>query len=469
MKFLPRWCRNEKEVESKFIAQFLLPMLGYSYQDWYQEVRYKNIRFDFLLIPMGLNKIPFKIKRNAYVIIEAKHPKEKLDVHIPKFRRYLKTLKVRYGVITNAQEIRLYKCQKNHIYLLLQCEGKNIYQYVVKWNNIIGKETLMNQVKMIAKSKGSIVKDDKLSNKYTINQSSFQTSIQPLNKQQQMKVIAVYHNKGGVGKTTTVVNLAAALAHQGARILIIDLDSQANTTFAVGLAKFTDEIDDDLKDSNVIHLIKSSKKYSIKEVARKTSYSKDNIDAIPAHINLMNEERTLVDVAASRTRLKYKLAEVKDDYDYVFIDTPPSLNLYAKIAIITADYLVIPSDLKPFANEGLKNVKSFIEEINDDKEAFGFKPINVLGVLPSKISGNAKFNQYTLPKRRDSIIDRYNLPLFETNIYERDDLAKAFDKTIFVGDLEIPDPKSIFEFKADSMAAAEFEALALELKEKLGE
>ena len=463
MKFLPDWCRNEKEVESKFIAQFLLPILGYSYQDWYQEVRYKNIRFDFLLIPRELDKIPFKIKRNAYVIIEAKHPQEKLDIHIPKFRRYLKTLKIRYGVITNAQEIRLYKRQKDKIYLLLQYQGKNIHQHLAKFNKIIGKQTLINQVKTIVNG-GKIAREKKLD-----KSSLSQTSSQSLNKQQKMKVIAVYHNKGGVGKTTTVVNLAAALAHQGARVLIIDLDSQANTTFAVGLAKFTDEIDDDLKDCNVFHLIKSSKKYPIKEVARQTSYSQDNIDAIPAHINLMNEERNLVDVAASRTRIRYKLAEVKNDYDYVFIDTPPSLNLYAKIAIISADYLMIPSDLKPFANEGLKNVVSFIDEINDDKEAFGVQPIKLLGVLPSKVSSNNKFNQYTLPKRRKVVTERYNLPLFETNIYERDDLAKALDKTIFVGDLEIPDPKSIFEYRPDSMAAAEFEALALELKEKIGE
>ncbi len=186
-------------------------------------------------------------------------------------------------------------------------------------------------------------------------------------------------------------------------------------------------------------------------------------------LTIMYEERNLVDIAASRTRLKYKLAEVENDYDYVFIDTPPSLNLYAKIAMISADYLIIPSDLKPFANEGLKNVKSFIEEVNDDKDAFGFAPIKVLGVLPSKISSNAKFCQYTLPKRRKVITQRYNLPLFETSIYERDDLAKALDNFILIDNLEIPEPKSIFEFKPDSMAAAEFEALSLELKEKIGE
>ncbi len=280
MKFSPHWCRNEKEVESKFIVRFLLPLLGYNYADWYQEVRYKNIRLDFLLIPLGLDKIPLKIRRNAYVIIEAKHPRENLDVHIPKFRRYLKTLKVKYGLITNGKEIRLYKLQKENIYLLLEDDSKNINQYLPKLQKIVGKETLITQIKSIANNDKLLEKSPEME-----KSTSAQISSQSLNKAKKMKVIAVYHNKGGVGKTTTVINLAAALAHQGAKILIVDLDSQANTTFAVGLAKFTDEIDDDLKDSNVFHLIKSSKKYSIKEVARKTSYSQDNIDAIPAHIN----------------------------------------------------------------------------------------------------------------------------------------------------------------------------------------
>lgn len=70
-----------------------------------------------------------------------------------------------------------------------------------------------------------------------------------------MKTIAVYHNKGGVGKTTTVVNLAAALGKQGKKVLIIDLDSQANTTFAAGLVKFDDEVNDTLKEKNIVHLL----------------------------------------------------------------------------------------------------------------------------------------------------------------------------------------------------------------------
>jgi cellulose biosynthesis protein BcsQ len=78
-----------------------------------------------------------------------------------------------------------------------------------------------------------------------------------------VKTIAVYHNKGGVGKTTTVVNLAAAFRKKGKRVLVIDLDSQANTTYATGLIKFVDEELDNIKDCNILHVLKSEDFFSI--------------------------------------------------------------------------------------------------------------------------------------------------------------------------------------------------------------
>jgi cellulose biosynthesis protein BcsQ len=283
-----------------------------------------------------------------------------------------------------------------------------------------------------------------------------------------MKTIAVYHNKGGVGKTTTVVNLAAALRKKGMKVLIVDLDSQANTTFATGLVKFEDEIDDNLKDSNIAHVISSRSKFSISEVARKSQFSNPEIDVIPSHITLMQHERDLVEVDSAKKRLIDKLKQEEDRYDIVIIDTPPSLNLYARIALITADYLIIPSDLKPFANEGLTNVKNLLQEIDEFKLMIGEQPLKILGVLPSKISTNSRFVQHTLPKRKAVIQDRYNLPLMDTCIFEREDLAKAVENSITLGDLEIPDPRSVIDYKPDCDAAEEFEQLATEVMQKIG-
>ncbi len=100
----------------------------------------------------------------------------------------------------------------------------------------------------------------------------------------------------------------------------------------------------------------------------------------------MQYEKELIPIAQSRFILNEKLEKVKDIYDIVLIDTPPSLNLYASIALITADYLIIPSDLKPFANQGLTNVKNFIKQNDGSKRFIKKDSIKVLGILACKIS-----------------------------------------------------------------------------------
>lgn len=277
-----------------------------------------------------------------------------------------------------------------------------------------------------------------------------------------MKTIAVYHNKGGVGKTTTVVNLAAALSKQGKKVLVIDLDSQANTTFAAGLVKFRDEQADDIKNCYVYHILQS-KNCLISEVVRKSNFTRSEFDIIPSHIELMIKERELIETEPAKFRLFHKLQQVQNNYDIVLIDTPPSLNLYARIALISAQYLIIPSDLKPFANEGLLNVRDFIDEIDETKESLGQNPLKILGVLASKVSTSARFVQYTLPRMIDKVENNYGYKLLETKIFERRDISAAIEKTIEVGDLDIPNPQSILDYKPDSPAAEEFEALAKEV------
>lgn len=447
MTFNPELCRNESEVESKLIVQYLLPELGYTPETWHQEVAVGSIRLDFLAFAAQV--IPFVLDVNSplSVVMEAKHPKQNLNNHLMKLRHYLTKLNVKYGLLTNGKEIRIYTKDNDDINLVFQCLGSEIENKINQIKYLIGRDN----VKTYLPTKEEQPKEEvKMIGERT------------------MKVIAVYHNKGGVGKTTTVVNLAAALSKRGKKVLVIDLDSQANTTFATGLVKFDDEENDDIKDLNVLQVLQSEEFYPISEVARKSDFSSPVVYVVPAHIDLMKYENDLNSLDYSRLILIDKLAEVKDKFDVVLIDTPPSLNLYARIALIAADYLIIPSDLKPFANQGLTNVKEFIKAVNGFKKQIKQPPLEILGVLASKISTNNKFVQYTLGSRIEKISQKYNLPMFDTVIYDRDDLAKCAEKVIPMGESEIADPVSVMDFKPNCSSAQEFELLAKEVLQKIG-
>lgn len=290
--------------------------------------------------------------------------------------------------------------------------------------------------------------------------------------QKQVKVISIYHNKGGVGKTTVSVNLAAALRIKGYKVLLIDLDSQANSTFAAGLVKFQFEEDDNLRDKNVFHILESGDFNLVSDIARQSNlFNTPEIDVVPAHISLIEGQYKLNQIEASKTRLIKKLKYEQDKYDFVIIDTPPSRDLYARVAIIASNYLIIPSDLKPFANQGLSSVRSFVSEINEFRDSLGRPPVQILGVLPSKISTNFKSFEKTFPRQKQTIIDHYDFPVMKSIIFDRAALAHCVNQTISVGDLEIPDPKSIFDFAEknpnSNQSAQEFEALAEEILNKV--
>jgi cellulose biosynthesis protein BcsQ len=454
LNYNPDYCLNERDVEGKLVIQYLLPQLGYSPDSWHQEVVFGKIRLDFLVFAAQI--LPFVISASSplSLVIEAKHPKQNLNKHTFKFGNYLRSLRICHGVLTNGKELRIYRLEGDQIILKFDCLATEIDANLETIRSLIGKDSLSS----IIQSPSEVLKPSE--------SLSLSTSTKT---KEAMKIIAVYHNKGGVGKTTTIVNLAAALAKKGKRILIVDLDSQANTTYAVGLAKFLNEEEDTLRGKNIRQLINSSQsQYLIKNIVRKTSFTQFTIDAIPAHIELMEDETRLLGIVAAKKRLYDKLQAVKEEYDVVLIDTPPSLGLYAKIALLTAQYLIIPSDLKPFANQGLNNVRKFIDEINEDKAALELNPLEILGILRSKISTFAQFVKYTLPKRTAIVENDYGFTVMDTIIFEREDIAKSLENCVPDGNDFRPEPQSILDYRPNSDSAKEFENLASEVLKKIG-
>jgi len=451
-EFSPEFCHNEREVESKLIVSYLLPALGYDISMWRQEKRTHRFRLDFVAYP------PKSAATQAYpIVIEAKHPRKNLKPFQYQLKNYMLALDVEYGVLTNGKELIIYQRASQYtIKSVFHCATDELVHQLARIKCLIGRDRLFAQEQFEQFSQDCP------------NTQIFSTTPKDM-EGSPMKILAVYHNKGGVGKTTTVVNVAAALASRGKKVLIVDLDSQANSTYATGLVNFGDEEKDDLKQNYIYHVLKNKDAYSITEVARTSRYSNHPVDVIPAHIHLMEHEDELNRLDFSRGILWKKLYAVRDKYDVILIDTPPSLNLYARIGLITAEYLLIPSDLKPFANEGLENVKKFTKEIDGFKDMINLPPLQIIGVLPTKVPTNPRFVTKTLKTRITNIQERYAMRVLEDCIiYERDDLAKCIEPVTTVGELDIADPRSIFDFKPHSKSANEFEVLAETLLKEMG-
>lgn len=178
------------------------------------------------------------------------------------------------------------------------------------------------------------------------------------------RVIAIANQKGGVGKTTTSINLSACLAEKGKKVLVIDTDPQGNTTSGLGIDK------NDL-DNTVYELILGE--CSIYDCIVKDAIP--NVSVLPSNVNLAAAEIELIGVDKKEFILKNEVDFVKDDYDFIIIDCPPSLNLLTINAMTTADSVLVPIQCEFYALEGLSQlihtVNLIKERLNPDLEMEG--------------------------------------------------------------------------------------------------
>ena len=156
------------------------------------------------------------------------------------------------------------------------------------------------------------------------------------------KVISIANQKGGVGKTTTTINLSACLAEAGKRVLVIDMDPQGNTTSGLGIEK-------DESENTIYEVILRT--VDIKDAIIKDIF--DNLDIIPSNVNLAGAEIDLIDVDNREYILKDSLAEVKDNYDFIILDCPPSLSMLTVNAMTASNTVLVPIQCEYYALEGL--------------------------------------------------------------------------------------------------------------------
>ncbi len=168
------------------------------------------------------------------------------------------------------------------------------------------------------------------------------------------RIIAIANQKGGVGKTTTAINLSASLAEKGRKVLAIDMDPQGNLSSGLGLDKNTIE-------GTIYDMIIGEA--DVEEVIHKDTI--ENLDILPSNVDLSAVEIEMIDVESKEFVVKNAIQKVRDNYDYVIIDCPPSLSLLTVNAMTTADSVLVPIQCEYYALEGLSQLIHTVELVKD--------------------------------------------------------------------------------------------------------
>ena len=250
------------------------------------------------------------------------------------------------------------------------------------------------------------------------------------------KIIAIANQKGGVGKTTTSINLAASLGVLEQKVLLIDADPQANASSGLG-------IDVDNVEIGTYQILEHSN--TPEEAIVKSSAP--NVDVIPAHIDLVAIEIELVDKENREYMLKQALASVKDKYDYIIIDCAPSLGLLTLNALTSADSVVIPIQCEYFALEGLGKLLNTIKSV----QKIHNPDLDIEGLLLTMYDSRLRLSNQVV----EEVQKHFNNMVFETIIQRNTKLSEAPSYG-----------ESIINYDATSRGAANYLSLAHEIIKK---
>ena len=248
------------------------------------------------------------------------------------------------------------------------------------------------------------------------------------------KIIAIVNQKGGVGKTTTAVNLAAALAIFEHKTLLVDFDPQGNASSGLGVER---------DQPNIYNVLVGKEKIS--DVV-KNAPELEHLDVAPASVDLSGAEIELVKEYSREHKLKQALEQVKDKYDYILIDCPPSLGLLTVNALTACTDVLIPIQCEYYALEGVSQLLNTIRLIKK-----GLNPdLEILGILLTMFDRRLNLSSQVAKEVR-----RYfNEKTFDTVIHRNVKLSEApsFGKAIFHYDIKSPGSKGYFELAKEVVA-----------------
>ena len=248
------------------------------------------------------------------------------------------------------------------------------------------------------------------------------------------KIISVINQKGGVGKTTTVINLAAGLTMKGKKILVIDLDPQGNASTGLGLSNATSS------DQTIYNVLNGNKKIS--EVIQSTSF--ENLDLISSNVDLSGLEVETAGDSRRVFKLKDELTPILNNsepaYDYVIIDCPPSLSLLTIMALVASDALVVPLQTEFFALEGLTQLLKTIERIKSNLNP----SLDIRGILLTMYDKRNKLSGDVEAEARNYFKDKVYSTAVPRNV--RLSEAPSHGVPVLIYDKSCPGSRAYFSF-----------------------
>lgn len=247
-----------------------------------------------------------------------------------------------------------------------------------------------------------------------------------------MKTISIMNHKGGTGKTTSSINIGAGLAKKGLKVLLLDIDSQANLTEGLGIADPEESVYDSIRENKKLPILNIS----------------ENLDLVPSSIDLLGAEMEIVSKIGREQILNKLLKTVRPNYDYVIIDCPPSVGLLTVNAMVASDTILLPLQGEYFAYKGVDRLLGIVQEVRENLN----ENLEIGGVFITQINTQRVLTKTIIEKLTEDLQDK----VFDTKIRINVALAEAQLQG-----------QSIFDYAPKSNGAKDYEMLVEEIISKL--